>query len=218
MSFWLGGGLPYIAFARVARIGRADPPGRGQAVKHCTEVFIGINVSKARNAIAVADGEFGGEVRYLGEVDASVENMRCFVKRLAANYHRLHFCCEAGPTGYGLPRLITELGCDCIVVAPPLIPKKPGDRVKTNRRDAISLAKLLRADELTGVWVLDAGHEAMRDLVRARTAAFESLRVHRQQVSAFMLNMGGSILKRQAGQRAICAGFKSRGLIILRIR
>lgn len=161
---------------------------------------------------------FGGEVRYLGEVDASVENMRRFVKRLAANYHRLHFCCEAGPTGYGLPRLITELGCDCIVVAPPLIPKKPGDRVKTNRRDAISLAKLLRADELTGVWVPDAGHEAMRDLVRARTAAFESLRVHRQQVSAFMLNMGGSILKRQAGQRAICAGFKSRGLIILRIR
>ncbi|MBP2568553.1 transposase [Agrobacterium tumefaciens] len=187
-------------------------------MKHCTEVFIGINVSKARNAIAVADGECGGEVRYLGEVDASVENMRRFVKRLAANYHRLHFCCEAGPAGYGLPRLITELGCDCIVVAPPLIPKKPGDRVKTNRRDAISLAKLLRADELTGVWVPDAGHEAMRDLVRARTAAFESLRVHRQQVSAFMLNMGGSILKRQAGQRAICAGFKSRGLIILRIR
>lgn len=160
-------------------------------MKHCTEVFIGINVSKARNTIAVADGECGGEVRYLGEVDASVENMRRFVKRLAANYHRLHFCCEAGPTGYGLPRLITELGCDCIVVAPPLIPKKPGDRGKTNRRDAISLAKLLQADELTGVWVLDAGHEAMRNLVRARTAAFESLRVHRQQVSAFMLNMGG---------------------------
>lgn len=159
-------------------------------MKHCTEVFVGIDVSKARNAIAVADGERGGEVRYLGEIDASVENMRRFVKRLAAKHDRLHFCYEAGPTGYGLHRLITELGYDCIVVAPSLIPKKPGDRVKTNRRDAISLAKLLRADELTAVWVPDAGHEAMLDLIRARTAAVECLPVHRQQVSAFMLKHG----------------------------
>jgi transposase len=75
-------------------------------------------------------------------------------------------------------------------VAPSLIPKKPGARVKTNRRDALALAKLLRAGELTAAWVPDAGHEAMRDLVRARAAAVESLRVHRQQVSAFMLKHG----------------------------
>lgn len=97
----------------------------------------------------MADGERGGEVRYLGEFYPSVQNMRRFVKCLAAKHERLHFCYEAGPTGYGLHRFITELGYYCIVVAPSLIPKKPGDRVKTNRRDAISLAKHFRAGELT---------------------------------------------------------------------
>jgi transposase len=160
-----------------------------------TEVFVGIDVAKARNAVAVADGERGGEVRYLGEIDASEESMRRFVKRLASKYDRVHFCYEAGPTGYGLHRLITSLGYPCTVVAPSLIPRKPGDRVKTNRRDAVALAKLLRAGELTAVWVPDVwvpdeSHEAMRDLVRARIAAVETLRVHRQQVSAFMLKHG----------------------------
>ena len=159
-------------------------------MEHSTEVFVGIDVSKLRNANAVADGERGGEVRYLGEVDASAESMRRIVKRLAGRHERVHFCYEAGPTGYGLHRLITELGHSCMVVAPSLIPRKPGDRVKTNRRDALALAKLLRADELTAVWVPDEGHEAMRDLVRTRSAAVESLRVHRQQVSAFMLKHG----------------------------
>lgn len=159
-------------------------------MEQCSEVFVGIDVAKMRNAIAVADGERGGEVRYLGEVDAAPESMRRLIKRLAAKHERVHFCYEAGPTGYGLYRLITDLGHPCTVVAPSLIPRKPGDRVKTNRRDALALAKLLRAGELTAVWVPDAGHEAMRDLVRARAAAVESLRVHRQQVSAFMLKHG----------------------------
>ena len=157
---------------------------------YATEVFVGIDVAKERNAIAVADGERGGEVRYLGEVDASSESMRRLVKRLGAKHERVHFCYEAGPTGYGLHRLITDLGHPCTVAAPSLIPRKPGERVKTNRRDAIALAKLLRAGELTAVWVPDEGHEAMRDLVRARAAAVETLRVHRQQVSAFMLRHG----------------------------
>lgn len=155
-----------------------------------TEVFVGIDVAKARNAVAIADGERGGEVRYLGEADASEESMRRLVKRIAAKHGRVHFCYEAGPTGYGLYRLITTLGHPCTVVAPSLIPRKPGDRVKTNRRDAMALAKLLRAGELTPVWVPNEGHEAMRDLVRARAAAVETLRVHRQQVSAFMLKHG----------------------------
>lgn len=159
-------------------------------MEHSSEVFVGIDVAKSRNAIAVADGERGGEVRFIGEVDATPESMRRLVKRLAAKHERLYFCYEAGPTGYNLYRLITSLGYPCIVVAPSLIPKKPGDRVKTNRRDAVALAKLLRAGELTAVWVPDEGHEAMRDLVRARGAAVETLRVHRQQVSAFMLKHG----------------------------
>lgn len=159
-------------------------------MEHCSEVFVGIDVAKARNAIAVADGERGGEVRFLGEVDASEESMRRVVKRIAATCDKAHFCYEAGPTGYGLHRLISSLGHSCTVVAPSLIPRKPGDRVKTNRRDAVGLAKLLRAGELTAVWVPDEGHEAMRDLVRARAAAVETQRIHRQQVSSFMLKHG----------------------------
>lgn len=154
------------------------------------EAFVGIDVAKTRNAIAVADAGRGGEVRYFGEVDASAESMRRVVKRIAGKYEQVHFCYEAGPTGYGLYRLITGFGFPCTVVAPSLIPRKPGDHVKTNRRDALSLAKLLRAGELTAVWVPDEGHEAIRDLVRARSAAVETLRVHRQQVSAFMLKHG----------------------------
>ncbi len=87
---------------------------------------------------------------------------------------------------YGLYRLVRSLGHECTVVAPSLIPRKPSDRVKTNRRDAVSLARLLRAGELTAVWVPDEGHEAMRDLVRARAAALEALRVHRQQESVVL--------------------------------
>jgi hypothetical protein len=94
--------------------------------------------------------------------------------------------------GYGLYRLIKSLGHECIVVAPSLIPKKPGDRVKTNRRDAVSLAKLLRADELTAVWVPDERHEAMRDLSRARQATKKDLQGKRQQISSLMLRQGRS--------------------------
>ena len=155
-----------------------------------SEVFVGIDVAKVRNAIAIADGGRGGEVRFLWRSRCVEAGMRHVVKRISAKFDRAHFCYEAGPTGYGLYRLIRSLGHSCTVVAPSLIPRKPGDRVKTNRRDAIALARLLRAGELTAVWVPDEGHEAMRDLVRARAAAVETLRVHRQQVSAFMLKHG----------------------------
>jgi transposase len=153
-----------------------------------SEAFVG--VAKKRNAIALAEAGRNGEVRYLGEVDASPEGMRKVVAKLAGKFGQLSFCSEAGPTGYGLYRLIVELGHAGTVVAPSLIPRKPGDRVKTNRRDAVTLAKLLRAGELTEVWVPDEGHEAIRDLVRARAAAVATRRVHKQQVSAFMLKHG----------------------------
>ena len=139
------------------------------------EAFIGIDVAKLRNAVAIADAGRDGEVRFYGEVDASPDSMRRLAAKLAGKYQRLHFCYEAGPTGYGLHRLLTGLGHSCIVVAPSLIPRKPSDRVKTNRRDALKLAKLLRAQELTEVWVPDAAHEALRDVVRARTTAVSSL-------------------------------------------
>lgn len=154
------------------------------------EAFVGIDVAKLKNAIAIADAGRDGEIRYFGEVEASDADMRRVIRRIGAKFDCVHFCYEAGPTGYGLYRLIRSLGHDCTVVAPSLIPRRPGDRVKTNRRDALALARLLRAGELTSVWVPDEGHEAMRDLVRARASAVETLRVHRQQVSAFMLKHG----------------------------
>ncbi len=110
--------------------------------------------------------------------------------KLASKHARLTFCYEAGPTGYGLYRLIKSIGHDCIVVAPSLIPSKPGDRVKTNRRDAVNLVKLLRAGELTAVWVPDERHEAMRDLVRARDAAVKDYKIKRQNVSSLLLRLG----------------------------
>ena len=143
------------------------------------EAFVGFDVAKLRNAIAIADAGRESEVRFFGEVDASNESMHRVIQRIATRFDRVHFCYEAGTTGYGLYRLIRSPGHDCTVVAPSLIPRKPGDRVKTNRRDALGLARLLRAGELTAVWVPDEGHEAMRDLVRARAAAVETLRVHR---------------------------------------
>src|SRR6516225_3617765 len=162
----------------------------GRVVGHHTEVFVGIDTSKSRNAIAIADGGRGGEVRYLGEFPATEAAIRKLVAKLAAKCCHLTFCYEAGPTGYGLYRLLKSLGHDCLVVAPSLVPKKAGDRVKTNRRDAVSLAKLLRAGELTAVWVPDERHEAMRDLSRARQAAKKDLQGKRQQITSLMLRLG----------------------------
>jgi transposase len=155
-----------------------------------SQAFIGVDTSKLRNAVAIADAGRGGEVRFFGEIENTPVATAKLVRKLSTKYQRLTFCYEAGPTGYGLQRQIKELGFECLVVAPSLIPKRPGDRVKTNRRDALSLAKLLRADELTAVWVPDGAHEAMRDLTRARETAMLDLRTKRQHISAFLLRLG----------------------------
>ena len=155
-----------------------------------SEAFIGIDTSKLKNAVAIAETGRDGEVRYLGEFDTTEAATRKLVAKLAAKYSKLTFCYEAGPTGYGLHRLIESLGHRSIVVAPSLIPKKSGDHVKTNRRDAENLSKLLRAGELTAVWVPDVRHEAMRDLSRARGAAVDDLKSKRQQISSLLLRLG----------------------------
>ena len=153
-------------------------------------VFVGIDAAKLKHAVAVAEPGRDGEVRYLGEVEASPEALRRLLARLAARHGRLHVCYEAGPTGYGLYRQVVALGHECTVVAPSLVPRRPGDRVKTNRRDALQLARLLRAGELTAVWVPDEAHEAMRDLVRAREAAMDDHRRKRQAISSMLLKHG----------------------------
>lgn len=154
-----------------------------------TEVFIGLDVAKTRHAVAVAEDGRNGEVRYWGEIDADAESVRRLAAKLAQRHGKLHFCYEAGPTGYGLYRQLTQLGHRCSVIAPSLIPRRPGDRIKTNRRDAQQLARLLRAGELTEVWVPDEAHEAIRDLVRVRDAAVADLRRKRQTISSMMLRL-----------------------------
>jgi transposase len=153
-------------------------------------VFVGMDVHKATIAVAVAEGGRGGEVRPFGIFPNRAEVIAKLAERLAGGGRELSFCYEAGPCGYGLPRQLEGLGHACVVVAPSLIPSKPGDRVKTDRRDALSLAKLHRAGELTPVWVPDPAHEAMRDLVRARATSVRVLGKARQHLQGFLLRHG----------------------------
>ena len=166
-----------------------------------SRAFVGIDTSKLHNAVAVAEEGRGGDVRYLGEIDTTESATRKLVTKLAAKYRQLTFCYEAGPTGYGLHRLIGKLGHDCIVAAPSLIPKKPGVRVKTNRRDAVGLAKLLRSGELTAVWVPDERHEAMRDLSRAREAARKTSKASANKSPHSCFGSGDIIQARRRGGR-----------------
>lgn len=167
-------------------------------MKEDSIVYVGVDVAKEKHAVAVAEGGRSGEVRYLGEIEATPAAVERLVRKLEKRYGRLHLCYEAGPTGYGLHRQIIAMGHTCEVVAPSLVPKRPGEQVKTNRRDAITLARLLRAGELTGIWVPDDVHEAMRDLVRAREAASEDLRKKRQQLQSFLLRHGRIFTGRKA--------------------
>lgn len=153
-------------------------------------IFVGLDVHKATISVAIAHGERGGDVRHWGTIPNRADHVRKLAEKLGHGARHLHFCYEAGPCGYGLHRQLTDLGHDCVVVAPSLIPVKAGERVKTDRRDALMLAKLHRAGELTSVWVPDASHEAMRDLVRARATAVRVLGQARQHLQGFLLRYG----------------------------
>jgi len=104
-----------------------------------SEVYVGLDTSRLKISVAIAEAGRHGEVRFFGDVDNTSEAVERFVAKLARRHQRLVFCYEAGPTGYGLYRQLMALGHECTVVAPSLIPKRPGERVKTNRRDALTL-------------------------------------------------------------------------------
>ncbi len=149
--------------------------------------YVGLDVHAETIAVAVA--EVGGEVRSLGTIPNRLESVRRLVKKLGVS-ESLRVCYEAGPTGYVLYWQLSELGVACEVVAPSLVPTKPGDRVKTDRRDAEKLARSYRSGDLTAVWVPDGAHEALRDLVRAREAATQDRLRAQQRLKKFLLRRG----------------------------
>ena len=150
--------------------------------------FVGLDAHAATLAVAVADED--GSVTQHGTIVNDATAVRKLISQLAAPGARLKVAYEAGPTGYALHRQLTGLGIECMVVAPSLIPRRPGDRVKTDSRDAMALARLLRSGDLTAIWVPDEAHEALRNLVRARAdAKADELRA-RHRLSKFLLRQG----------------------------
>jgi transposase len=152
--------------------------------------YVGLDVHKDTIAVALAEAGAHKDAREYGKIANTPAAVNTLAAKLSRAGNELRFCYEAGPCGYGIQRQLTLAGHECVVVAPSLIPRKPGDRIKTDRRDAINLAKLHRAGELTAVWIPDQAHEAIRDLVRTRLAAVRSLRQARQQLSGFLLRHG----------------------------
>ena len=153
--------------------------------------FVGMDVHKETISISVAEDGRNGPVRFLGVIPNQPDEIAKMAKRLA-KHGELDFCYEASCCGYNIHRQLTALGHRCTVVATSLIPTKPGERSKTDRRDSQKLAVLHRSGDLTAVWVPDATHEALRDLVRARVDATMHLMRARQQLLAFLLRHGRS--------------------------
>src|SRR5213596_1018529 len=150
--------------------------------------FVGLDVHAETIAVAVVDAG-QGPARSVGTIPNRPESVGKLVKKLGP-LEKLRACYEAGPTGYVLYWELTALGVTCEVVAPTLVPVKAGDRVKTDRRDALKLARSYRAGDLTPVWVPDTEHEALRDLVRAREAAKKDQLRARHRLSKFLLRHG----------------------------
>src|SRR5437867_6358442 len=149
--------------------------------------YLGLDVHAETIAAAIAEPD--GDVRVLGVIPNRADAVAKLIRKLGPR-ERLRACYEAGPCGYVLYWQFVRLGIPCDVVAPTLVPTKPGDRVKTDRRDAGKLARSYRAGDLTAVWVPDPAHEALRDLVRAREAAKQDQLRARHRLGKFLLRHG----------------------------
>jgi transposase len=150
-------------------------------------LFIGMDVHKETIAVAYVAQEYGAEVSYLGTIGTRQCDIDQLIRKMQSKAKHLIFVYEAGPCGYWLYRYLTKKGYDCWVVAPSLIPKKSGDRVKTNRRDAVQLARLARSGDLTLVSVPNVEDEAIRDLTRAREDTISDLKDAKFRLKAFLL-------------------------------
>lgn len=152
--------------------------------------FIGMDVHKNSIDIAIADEGRKGQVRHYGKIDGTLSALDKVVRKLVSKGNRLYFVYEAGPCGYQIYRHLTAHGFDCDVVAPSRIPKESGNQIKNDRRDALTLARLHRAGELTAVYVPQTEDEAIRDLTRAREDAKCDEKRSKQRLLSFLLRSG----------------------------
>jgi transposase len=152
-------------------------------------IFIGLDTHKTFTQLAVLKDERGAKPESLGKINTNKAAFIKLARQLQSQYPKatLHFIYEAGPCGYWIYRLLTSLGHCCYIIAPSLIPKKPGDKVKTDKRDAAKLAKLFKAEELTTIYVPEAEDEAIRDLSRARETAMKDLKDAKFQLKGLFL-------------------------------
>ena len=155
-----------------------------------TPLFVGLDVHKDSIAVAHAMGDCADPPVFVGEIGTRQADIDKLIRRLQAKGSDLVFAYEAGPTGYVLHRYLTGKKLDCRVIAPSLIPKKPGDKVKTDRRNAVDIARLLRSGDLTRVYVPSVDDEAVRDVCRAREAARDTLKDAKLRLKAFLLRLG----------------------------
>lgn len=155
-----------------------------------TSIFVGLDVHKDSISVAYAAGGGDAPPHFVGQIGTRQCDVDKLVRRLRSRSSRLVFAYEAGPCGYVLYRYLTRIGLDCRVVAPSMMPKRPGDRVKTDRRDAMEIARLLRRGDLAPVYVPTVEDEAIRDLVRAREDARCSLKAAKLRLKSFLLRLG----------------------------
>ncbi|RPJ15694.1 MAG: IS110 family transposase [Deltaproteobacteria bacterium] len=152
--------------------------------------FVGLDTHKNSIEVALADDGRNTEVRLYGSIGGDLASLDKMIRKLQATGTELRFVYEAGPCGYQIYRHLRAQGLQCDVVAPSMVPKRSGDRIKTDRRDACNLARLYRAGELTAIYVPQEDDEAMRDLVRGRQDAVNAQRKVRQQLGGFLLRHG----------------------------